>query len=103
MTPPVADLFARLHALGIRLLRLDRGRISFRAPRGVMNDELRSLIDCHRAELLLALGDCPGCRKPLDRGRCWKCHWRRCRCGRDTGSAFISTCILCEQIGDESC
>lgn len=41
---------------------------------------------------------CPVCRKPLDsEGRCWKCFNRPCEiCARDTGSAFITTCLVCE-------
>lgn len=41
---------------------------------------------------------CPNCQRPMDElRRCWHCHDRRCACGRMTGSAFISLCILCER------
>jgi len=37
------------------------------------------------------------CKRPLDNlRRCWKCCNRLCDCGRWTGSAFISICLLCE-------
>ena len=41
---------------------------------------------------------CPDCRRPVDAGRrCWRCHRRPCsRCHRNTGSAFIELCILCD-------
>jgi len=45
------------------------------------------------------LSTCPECNKPLDRGRCWRCDWRLCQCGRETGSAFIAICIFCGWMG----
>ena len=41
---------------------------------------------------------CSGCGKAVDgKRRCWQCHRRACsRCGRNTGSAFIELCILCD-------
>jgi hypothetical protein len=63
----------------------------------------RELIRDHRAELLAALTappptHCPACQRSADRGRCWFCHWRVCSVcrQRDTGSAFLSTCLICD-------
>jgi hypothetical protein len=41
---------------------------------------------------------CPDCRRPVDdKRRCWHCNRRACsRCGRNTSSAFIELCILCD-------
>lgn len=108
MTPSTATLLDDLARLGVRLHRLD-DRIGVNAPKGILTDDLRSRIVSRRAELLDLLGNCPGCRRPLDRGRCWRCHWRRCSgCGKDTGSAFIQTCWPCglnepEQKEDNPC
>ncbi len=48
---------------------------------------------------------CPNCKRPTDaKGRCWKCHERRCElCGSPTASAFIALCIPCakEYTGSE--
>ena len=46
---------------------------------------------------------CSGCKRPLDaKARCWRCNHRLCsRCGRDTGSAFIELCIVCDFGGRE--
>lgn len=41
---------------------------------------------------------CPECGRALDRERCWHCHWRLCEVCRErnTGSAFIACCLLCD-------
>jgi hypothetical protein len=40
--------------------------------------------------------DCPRCGEPTDaKQRCWSCGYRRCACGRDTGSVLIATCVCC--------
>ncbi|QJW95619.1 hypothetical protein [Frigoriglobus tundricola] len=41
--------------------------------------------------------ECPECAWPLDRGRCWSCHWRLCAVCRTqkTGSAFMAVCLCC--------
>jgi hypothetical protein len=47
---------------------------------------------------LLEPDTCPGCHGPLDnKGRCWRCCYRRCeRCGKSTGSAFLALCLTCD-------
>lgn len=95
MTPSAHVLLDDLDRAGVHLYRLDGGQLGCRAPKGALTAEARERIAAHRAELLEALGNCPECKRPLKRGICWRCHWRRCRCGKPTGSAFIQTCILC--------
>src|SRR5262245_18738572 len=48
------DVLVQLAAAGIRLTPLPDGRI-WAEPRAALNDELRELIRCHKAELLRAL------------------------------------------------
>jgi len=44
---------------------------------------------------------CGGCRRPCDeRGRCWWCNeWACWCCGGLTGSALISMCAKCQNLG----
>jgi hypothetical protein len=97
-----ADLLAYLTGLGITLLPDRGGSFRVRSPKGAMTDELRRCISERRVELLLLMNACPECGGPLDRrqGCCWRCGWRQCECGRQTGSPFIATCLLCEFSAD---
>jgi hypothetical protein len=47
---------------------------------------------------VVLLAVCPECGRALDRERCWHCHWRLCEVCRErnTGSAFIACCLLCD-------
>jgi hypothetical protein len=96
-----AELLAVLRAAGVRL-SADGERLRCRAPAGVLTPELRSRLSEHKAALLAALKNnpglrCPECGKPLAADRCWNCaKYRRCACGRNTGSAFISICLPCQ-------
>jgi hypothetical protein len=92
MTAP--ELLADLLVRGFDLRPLGGGlRIH---PASRLTDDDRRAVQRRQAELLRLLV-CPSCRRPLDhKGRCWRCCNRRCRCGRQTGSAFIATCLLCE-------
>jgi hypothetical protein len=98
VTEPVLSLLAILGSLGVRLSAAG-GRLSYEAPRGVMTADLKQRVIDHRDELLVNLGKCPGCGRAFDRGRCWRCNYRVCACGKNTGSAFIDCCITCEFAG----
>jgi hypothetical protein len=101
MTP--AALLDDLTRQGFVLAREGAGiRVS---PASRLTPELRTAIRANRADLLRLLagrgpaaeGRCPSCGGPLDpKARCWKCCERLCGCGRATGSAFLSTCLLCD-------
>jgi hypothetical protein len=87
------ETLSRCDALGIRLVA--RGGMIGIAPGA--DACLKSLIAEHKTALLAMLAPCPGCRRALDRGRCWHCQHRWCEsCYRQsTGSAFIATCVVC--------
>src|SRR5262249_29202015 len=47
---------------------------------------------------------CPECGGPLnEKCACWKCHYRRCYCGRPTGSAHIELCWECGEAYRKQC
>jgi hypothetical protein len=97
MTP--AFVLETALAAGIELSATPEGNIHWRCP-GALPDRLRQLIGANKPELLslLRATRCPKCLRPMDsRNRCWHCHDRTCeKCGRLTGTAFISLCLLCE-------
>lgn len=92
-----ADVLATCRARGVALTARD-DRLRFAAPPGVVDDGLRELLAAHKLELLALVGPCPGCGRPLDAGRCWWCHDRRCTVcrTRSTGSAFLTACLACD-------
>jgi hypothetical protein len=73
-------------------------RLKFTGPTGAVDAELKALLLEHKERLLELVAQCPGCHRPLDSGRCWWCHYRRCSCCRvrNTGSAFLAVCLACE-------
>ena len=90
------DVLALCRDRGVSLSR--RGdRLNFRGPPGAVDVNLRALLLEHKSRLLELVG-CPECNRPLNDGRCWWCHFRRCsRCrARSTGSAFLAVCLACE-------
>jgi hypothetical protein len=93
-----SNLLDELARLQIFLTPDRGGSFRVRSPKGAMTAELRDRIRTQRVDLLLLLSACPDCGKSLDRrqGCCWKCGWRRCGCGKQTGSPFIATCIPCQ-------
>jgi hypothetical protein len=94
---PVNDLLDALRRAGVALSR-SGGDLRYTAPAGTMTPELKAAVVSHKAELLWLVGPCPWCGCPLDRGRCWRCHDRRCEVcrTRNTGSAFIAVCLVCQ-------
>jgi hypothetical protein len=92
-----AELVADLARRGFALARAGDGiRV---CPASALTDDLRQVIRDNKAALLALLRRaCPTCRRPLDeRQRCWPCRDRLCeRCGRLTGTPFISLCLACE-------
>jgi hypothetical protein len=99
MTAALSALLGELLAAGV-VLKVERRKLKYVAPRGVMTDAVRRRILDVRDELLATMGHCPRCVLPLDDGRCWHCHWRACsECGRDTTSAFLQLCLLCDVKG----
>jgi hypothetical protein len=93
-------------------LRGDTIRVS---PASQLTDTDRQAIRTHKAELIALLrpASVPApkpftfterprpvylpCSCPT--GICWPCHNRPCEmCGKPTGSAFISQCLMCEQL-----
>lgn len=92
-----ATFLSALSARGITL-EADGERLLVSAPAGVLTDADRGRIRVHKSELLALVARCPGCKRPLRDGRCWRCHYRPCSgCRRDTGSAFIEMCDPCGQ------
>ena len=82
----LSELLAALRTAGVRL-SVRGGGLHFRAPKGAYTPALRRGVTAHRDDLLHLFSPCPECGRPLDEGRCWRCHYRRCDCGRNTGSA----------------
>ncbi len=97
MTPEA--LLLDLERLGVELTD-EGGRLRWRAPAGVVRQDLQAALASHKAQLLdlLARLPCRDCGRRLDaRGACWSCGRRRCaRCPHDTGSPFIELCGACE-------
>jgi hypothetical protein len=101
MTAP--EVLALCRQRGI-VLTPEPDRIRLRAPAGAIDANLKSLLAEHKPAILalltsaLATPSCPSCRRVLDRGRCWWCHYRLCaRCrSQNTASAFIGTCLTCQ-------
>lgn len=94
-----ADLLAALRAGGFRL-RVEDGQLLI-SPAAKLSENRREQIALLKrwvVELLLSEGVlCPSCKAQVDvRLRCWRCNYRRCACGRDTGSCFIGMCISCQ-------
>jgi hypothetical protein len=96
-----ADVLALCRKRGVTLSR-GGDRLKFIGPPGAIDADLRALLVEHKGQLLELVGACPGCARPLDAGRCWWCHDRRCsRCRvRNTGSAFLAVCLACEASGE---
>jgi len=96
----LADVLKQAHAAGVELSATPTGNIRWRCPGG-LPDDLRQSLAAHKPELVKLLAGampCPKCNCPMDaRRRCWRCCDRICEgCGRMTGTAFISLCLLCE-------
>ena len=53
-TEPIAELMQRLQALGLRL-HMDSGRLKVDAPKGVVDDDLKSTIAARRDDIVAAL------------------------------------------------
>lgn len=109
MTPPDSSqaLLDRCNASGITL-RAEGESLRFRAPVGALTPAIRAELASRKGELLALLREsapgvvprCPNCRRAADlKGRCWHCQDRACeRCERQTGSAFIALCLLCDML-----
>src|SRR5262245_57149942 len=96
----LTELIATLRSRRVSL-RAAGGRLYYRGPRGAMDAPLREAVELHQDGLMAAIATCPGCRRPLNDGRCWRCSYRLCACGRNTGSAFIGMCFLCQAAEDQ--
>jgi hypothetical protein len=85
---------------GVTVEATPAGTLKVRTRAGPLDPNLRALVVAHKPELLKMVGPCPGCRRGLDRGRCWWCSFRWCEsCGsRDTGSCFLALCLTCEMV-----
>src|SRR5947209_1574919 len=94
-------LLADLRSRGVQL-ETDGSRLRWR-PAALVTATEAEQIKSHKGEIIASLVGsavvvrCPSCRHPLDsKRRCWQCCNRLCACGRQTGSAFIELCLLCE-------
>src|SRR5687767_7621995 len=109
-----ADVLRTLRERGVEL-RVEGGRLVYRARAGAYGEDLRRMVATCRPELIVLLTapgsateaagpgplsaaparPCPVCKRGLDAdGRCTKCFDRLCvGCGRMTGSYFIMTCF----------
>src|SRR5258707_7347841 len=103
MTRASAILFDLRHD-GIKL-ETDGSRVRW-WPSFMVSRPRQEVILAHKAELIKLLmtqgfGEdwrCKTCNRYLtSKGQCWTCCDRRCSCGRQTGSAFIELCQLCER------
>ena len=97
------DVLALCRRDGIELTTA-AGKLRFRGPAQIVGAELRALLSEHKAALLRLIAPCPECGRPLDVGRCWRCHCRACEIctTRTTGSAFIATCLTCQFQADQT-
>jgi hypothetical protein len=91
------DVLALCHRREVELSAVV-GKLKFRGPAEAVDAGLKELLREHKSALLALLAPCPQCARATDRGRCWWCHYRLCeRCHRrNTGSAFLASCLLCE-------
>jgi hypothetical protein len=91
-----AEVLMVLNRAGVTLSRVG-DKLKYKAPGGVLTPELKAEMLIHKSALLEMIGPCPGCGRPLDRGRCWWCHYRLCEECRTqtTGSAFRALCMQC--------
>lgn len=98
MTP--TDVLVLCHRREVELSAVG-GVLKFHGPADAVDAELKALRE-HKPELLALLATCPQCGRTTERDRCWWCHYRLCeRCRtRNTGSAFLAVCLLCEVAGD---
>jgi hypothetical protein len=105
--PPLQGLLEQCSAAGVELTA-EGETLRFRARRGALTPDLRSLLSAQKRELLAALrgrdetpnGRCPTCQRPVDeKKRCWHCNDRACeRCGRPTSSTYLALCLPCDML-----
>ena len=99
------ELLARCRAAGVELAVGPGGasllwEATADPPADLLADLLADLA-ANKADVLAQVrgrfGNCDQCGRPLDdKRRCWRCFWRRCPCGRPTGSAFLQLCLVCD-------
>lgn len=96
-SPATVDLLLDLRRRLVSLFVRD-GQLGWRGPAGAMTEDLAARVRACKGELLREPWKCPGCggdNFDLRQRCCWRCDWRACACGLQTGSALIATCFTC--------